>query len=198
MGLLLIYGLNTWLAEIMRAAGYPLGASLALLLTLNVGAVLGLLLAGRVADRVGLRTATVAWFGAAAVFLALLSIRFYAYGSRHYPPAVPRSPIQYFDHGRAPSNARAAPATTPLRCSTRARDRGARSRSARLKNGRWTTRRGRRAARGRRQARDAAGAHRARGRAMTARSPVAVSRSKPARSTRRTNVATSAPSATPR
>lgn len=111
MGLLLIYGLNTWLPEIMRAAGYPLGASLALLLTLNVGAVLGLLLAGRIADRVGLRTATVVWFGAAAVFLALLSVRLpgvgvyvgvllagvfvfstqvlvYAYVSRHYPPAV--------------------------------------------------------------------------------------------------------------
>jgi cyanate permease len=37
MGLLLVYGLNTWLPEIMRQAGYPLGAALALLLTLNVG-----------------------------------------------------------------------------------------------------------------------------------------------------------------
>ncbi len=45
MGLLLVYGLNTWLPEIMRAAGYELGASLSLLLVLNVGAVLGLLLA---------------------------------------------------------------------------------------------------------------------------------------------------------
>lgn len=108
MGLLLIYGLNTWLPEIMRSAGYELGASLALLLTLNVGAVLGLLVAGRVADRIGLRTATVAWFVGAALFLALLSVRLpgagvyvgvllaglfvfstqvlvYAYVSRHYP-----------------------------------------------------------------------------------------------------------------
>ena len=75
MGLLLVYGLNTWLPEIMRSAGYQLGAALALLLTLNVGAVLGLLLAGTVANRVGVRPATIAWFAAATLFLALLSIR---------------------------------------------------------------------------------------------------------------------------
>jgi MFS family permease len=75
MGLLLVYGLNTWLPEIMRSAGYALGASLALLLTLNVGAVLGMLVAGRVADRVGIRAGTITWFVAAAVFLAALSIR---------------------------------------------------------------------------------------------------------------------------
>ena len=59
----------------MRVAGYDLGAALAFLLVLNVGAVVGLLVAGRVADRVGARTAGIGWFSAAAVFLALLSIR---------------------------------------------------------------------------------------------------------------------------
>ncbi len=75
MGLLLVYGLNTWLPQIMRSAGYELGAALALLLVLNVGAVLGLLVAGQVADRIGTRRSTVAWFAGAALFLALLSIR---------------------------------------------------------------------------------------------------------------------------
>jgi MFS transporter, AAHS family, benzoate transport protein len=75
MGLLLVYGLNTWLPQIMRAAGYELGAALALLLVLNVGAVLGLLVAGRVADRIGNRRSTIAWFAGAALFLALLSVR---------------------------------------------------------------------------------------------------------------------------
>ena len=37
MGLLLVYGLNTWLPQIMKSAGYELGAALALLLVLNVG-----------------------------------------------------------------------------------------------------------------------------------------------------------------
>jgi AAHS family benzoate transporter-like MFS transporter len=75
MGLLLVYGLNTWLPQIMKSAGYELGAALALLLVLNVGGVLGLLFAGRVADRIGNRRSTIAWFVVAAVFLALLSIK---------------------------------------------------------------------------------------------------------------------------
>jgi benzoate transport len=75
MGLLLVYGLNNWLPTIMREAEYELGDALAFLLVLNVGAIVGLLVAGTVADRIGARTAGVAWFAAAAVFLALLSIR---------------------------------------------------------------------------------------------------------------------------
>jgi MFS family permease len=74
MGLLLVYGLNTWLPQIMRAAGYGLGDALLQLLLLNVGAVLGLLVAGQVANRIGTHRATVMWFVAAAIFLALLSI----------------------------------------------------------------------------------------------------------------------------
>jgi MFS transporter, AAHS family, benzoate transport protein len=80
MGLLLVYGLNTWLPEIMRQAGYPLGAALSLLLTLNVGGIAGLLVAGRVADRVGIRPSVRVWFVAAAVFLALLSVKLPAVG----------------------------------------------------------------------------------------------------------------------
>jgi len=75
MGLLLVYGLNTWLPQIMRAAGYELGAALALLLVLNVGAIIGLLAAGRIADRVGNRRAAIAWFTLGAIFLAVLSIK---------------------------------------------------------------------------------------------------------------------------
>jgi MFS family permease len=111
MGLLLVYGLNTWLPEIMRAAGYELTAGLALLLVLNVGAVIGLLVAGQVANRVGIGRAAITWFVAAALFLALISIRLpgvavyvgvllagvfvfssqvlvYAYVSHLYPAAV--------------------------------------------------------------------------------------------------------------
>ncbi|MGY1808359.1 MFS transporter [Blastococcus sp. SYSU D00669] len=75
MGLLLVYGLNNWLPTIMREADYDLGAALAFLLVLNVGAIVGLLVAGAVADRIGTRTAGIIWFAAAAVFLALLSVR---------------------------------------------------------------------------------------------------------------------------
>ncbi|BAH50513.1 MFS transporter [Rhodococcus opacus] len=75
MGLLLVYGLNTWLPTIMREAGYDLGASLTFLLILNAGAVVGLLIAGGVANKIGPRTAAIIWFAGAAVFLALLSVK---------------------------------------------------------------------------------------------------------------------------
>jgi benzoate transport len=75
MGLLLVYGLNNWLPTIMREAEYELGDALAFLLVLNVGAVVGLLVAGTVADRIGARAAGIAWFAGAAAFLALLSIK---------------------------------------------------------------------------------------------------------------------------
>jgi AAHS family benzoate transporter-like MFS transporter len=74
MGLMLIYGLNTWLPEIMHVAGYSLGHSLGFLLTLNLGAILGYFAGGRLADRRGARTATVAWFCGSATFLALFSL----------------------------------------------------------------------------------------------------------------------------
>src|SRR6478609_4626334 len=63
MGLLLVYGLNTWLPQIMREAGYELGAALALLI------------AGQVADKIGIRRSAIGWFATAALFLALLSIK---------------------------------------------------------------------------------------------------------------------------
>ncbi len=75
MGLLLVYGLNTWLPSIMGAAGYSIQSGVALLLVLNVGAVIGLLVAGRISDSRGTKPTVLVWFGVAAVALALLSIR---------------------------------------------------------------------------------------------------------------------------
>ncbi len=75
MGLLLVYGLNTWLPQLMRGAGYNVADSLVLLLVLNVGAVGGLLVGGRIADRRGVKGTTMFWFAAAAVLLAVLSVK---------------------------------------------------------------------------------------------------------------------------
>jgi AAHS family benzoate transporter-like MFS transporter len=74
MGLLLVYGLNTWLPQLMHTAGYPISTSISLLLVLNVGALLGLVLAGTIADRRGIRPIARIWFGTAAVLLAVLSL----------------------------------------------------------------------------------------------------------------------------
>ena len=75
MGLLLVYGLNTWLPKIMESAGYSTGDSLGLLLALNLGAVTGLVVAGQIADVRGNKPTVLVWFGLAAVFLAALSIK---------------------------------------------------------------------------------------------------------------------------
>ncbi|MEQ3551926.1 aromatic acid/H+ symport family MFS transporter [Pseudonocardia nematodicida] len=75
-GLLLVYGLNTWLAQIMRAAGYPLGPALAFLLALNLGAIVGAPLLGSLADRVGARPVITGMFLTAAVSILLLMVRF--------------------------------------------------------------------------------------------------------------------------
>ena len=75
MGLLLAHGLNTWLPQIMRAANYDLGNALGFLLILNVGAVLGLWIGGRVADRITPRVAGILWFAAPAVLPAALAIK---------------------------------------------------------------------------------------------------------------------------
>lgn len=75
MGLLLVYGLNTWLPKIMGEAGYSINAGTTLLLVLNLGAVIGLVVAGHVSDARGNKPTVLAWFGIAAVCLALLSIK---------------------------------------------------------------------------------------------------------------------------
>jgi AAHS family benzoate transporter-like MFS transporter len=75
MGLLLVYGLNTWLPTIMGEAGYSIKVGTGLLLVLNVGAVIGLLVAGNISDSRGNKPTVLLWFGLAAVFLALLSIK---------------------------------------------------------------------------------------------------------------------------
>ncbi|SDJ11791.1 Predicted arabinose efflux permease, MFS family [Arthrobacter cupressi] len=75
MGLLLVYGLNTWLPQLMAAAGYPVSTGLTLLLVLNVGAVAGLVLAGVLADRHGTRRVVLLWFGLSAMLLGGLSIK---------------------------------------------------------------------------------------------------------------------------
>lgn len=76
MGLLLVYGLNTWLPRLMQEAGYPLASSVTQLLILNVGGVIGLILGGWVADKRGIRITAMGWFLVSVVALALLSIKF--------------------------------------------------------------------------------------------------------------------------
>lgn len=75
-GLLLTYGLNTWLPEIMGQHGYGKTYSLTFLLALNAGAVIGGLVASRSADRFGPKAVVSSTFVIAAVSLLLLTLSF--------------------------------------------------------------------------------------------------------------------------
>jgi MFS family permease len=75
MGLLLVYGLNTWLPKLMNDAGYPVPTAVAQLLVLNVGGVVGLVIGGFATDQHGIKGTTLAWFGASVLMPTCLIIR---------------------------------------------------------------------------------------------------------------------------
>ncbi|MBT2522450.1 aromatic acid/H+ symport family MFS transporter [Arthrobacter sp. ISL-28] len=74
-GLLLVYGLNTWLPQIMRQAGFNLGDSLTFLLVLNAGAIVGSISASMVADRIGIKRVVTASFLLAFVAILMLTLQ---------------------------------------------------------------------------------------------------------------------------
>ncbi|MFE2217525.1 MFS transporter [Streptomyces canus] len=85
-GLLLVYGVATWLPTLMRAEGYALGSALSFVVVFNLGGIVGMLVAGRAAElphprlRSGGGTPTGAprisalWFALTAAGVFLLSI----------------------------------------------------------------------------------------------------------------------------
>ncbi|QYJ03071.1 aromatic acid/H+ symport family MFS transporter [Nocardioides panacisoli] len=73
-GLLLTYGLNTWLPKIMQDNGYGASYSMTFLLVLNLGAIVGGLCASLVADRIGAKRVVASTFVLAALTLALLPL----------------------------------------------------------------------------------------------------------------------------
>lgn len=79
-GLMLVYGVGQWLPKIMGELGYGTGDSLLFSTVLNIGGLVGMLVAGRLADAVGPRRIVVVWFALTAVFVYLLGA--------HLPVAV--------------------------------------------------------------------------------------------------------------
>ncbi|MCL8017135.1 MFS transporter [Streptomyces sp. AS02] len=71
-GLLLVYGVSTWLPQMMRAEGYGLNSSVSFLMVINAGGIIGLLIAGRTADRFGAVRVSAIWFVATAAGALLL------------------------------------------------------------------------------------------------------------------------------
>lgn len=60
--LLMVYALGSWLPKLMSAAGYALSSSLMFLMVLNIGAIVGAIGGGWLADRFSLRSVLVSFF----------------------------------------------------------------------------------------------------------------------------------------
>lgn len=75
MAFLLIYGMNTWLPQIMRGAGYPLNSSIAFLLIFNFSAIIGGIFAGRLADIFSPKRVIACAYFLAAISIYLLSFK---------------------------------------------------------------------------------------------------------------------------
>ena len=72
MCLLMINGVSTWLPKLMITAGYALDSSLTFMIVLNVGAIAGTLVLGKLADKWGVKKVLIPMFVISAVSLTLL------------------------------------------------------------------------------------------------------------------------------
>lgn len=73
LSMLTMFGVSTWLPQIMRNAGYGLGSSVSFLLAYSVGAMLGTVLASLASQRLGVKPLIVTGFVTAAAALMLMT-----------------------------------------------------------------------------------------------------------------------------
>ena len=71
--LYMIFGVNTWLPQLMNLSGYSITSSLLFLLVLNVGNIIGNVIAGAAADRFGSKVVCIVIFALGALSFFLLS-----------------------------------------------------------------------------------------------------------------------------
>ena len=75
MGLFMIYALSSWLTKLMAMAGYSLGSALTFSLALNVGAVVGAVSGGWLADKFNIKHVLVIMYALGAVFLYMMTLK---------------------------------------------------------------------------------------------------------------------------
>lgn len=75
MCLLMVYALGSWLPKLMNKAGYPIGSSLMFLMVLNIGAIVGAVGGGWLADKFPPRRVLSLFFIIAACSISLLGIK---------------------------------------------------------------------------------------------------------------------------
>ncbi|CAJ92761.1 putative arabinose efflux permease AraJ, MFS family [Cupriavidus necator] len=75
MCLFMVYALSSWLTRLMAGAGYSLGSALTFVLVLNLGAMIGAVGGGWLADRYHIKYVLAAMYALAAVSITLLGFR---------------------------------------------------------------------------------------------------------------------------
>lgn len=73
LSMLTMFGVSTWLPQIMRNAGYGLGSSVSFLLAYSIGAMLGTVIASMIGQRIGVKPLVVFGFSTAAIALMLMT-----------------------------------------------------------------------------------------------------------------------------
>ncbi|MGJ3562041.1 MFS transporter [Streptomyces sp. INA 01156] len=116
-GLLLAYGMNTWIPQLLRASGYDLGSALTFLVAFYLGSTIGMLVLAGLADRWGSRPVIAGGFlcGALAVTFLTMHPRRpssspWCWWSGSAPPRRSRSPGSWASTTRP---RRAAPLWVP-------------------------------------------------------------------------------------
>lgn len=110
-GLFMIYALSSWLTKLMAMSGYSLGSALSFVIALNLGAMVGAIGGGWLADRFHIKWVLVVMYALGGVFLVLMTIPMatealygviamvgacstgaqivaYAYSGQYYPMAI--------------------------------------------------------------------------------------------------------------
>ncbi len=75
MCLFMVYALSSWLTKLMAGAGYSLGSALTFVLVLNVGAMVGAVGGGWLADRFHIKYVLASMYALAAISITLLGVR---------------------------------------------------------------------------------------------------------------------------
>lgn len=73
-GLFMVYALSTWLTKLMAMSGYSLGSALSFVIALNIGAVIGAVGGGWLADKFHIKWVLVAMYAMGSVFLYMMTL----------------------------------------------------------------------------------------------------------------------------
>src|SRR6202049_3413682 len=73
--LFMVYALSSWLTKLMATAGYSLGSALTFVLVLNVGAMIGAVGGGWLADKFHIKYVLTAMYALAAISITLLGYK---------------------------------------------------------------------------------------------------------------------------